>query len=313
MTVRQLKTVRTLLEALPYIRQFSGSTMVIKYGGAAMTFGHLREQFAADIVLLKLVDMNPVVVHGGGPQVSRHMEKLGMKPAFVNGLRVTDAATMEVARMVLVGKVNRDIVGLIRRHGGTAVGLSGEDAGLIIAEPEQVTDEHGAPIDLGFVGRVKRVDNTILDVLAPYMIPVVATIGVGEDGQIYNINADTVAAELATALNAAKIVFVSDVGGIVDAVGGEETVISQCTLDEIAALLAAGGITGGMIPKVNAVRRALEGGVASAHIIDGRVDHALLLEVLTDAGCGTKIVADAKEGEDRADATEKTAQSGPIA
>jgi acetylglutamate kinase len=205
---------------------------------------------------------------------------------------------MEVVRMVLVGKVNREIVGLISAHGGTAVGLSGEDAGLIVAEPEKATDEHGSPLDLGYVGRVVDIDTAVLDVLAPHMIPVVASIGVGTDGQIYNINADTVAGELAVALQAEKIVFVSDVGGIVGSVDLEDdearsamTVISECTLAEIGALQTAGGISGGMIPKANAVRRALEGGVRSAHIIDGRVEHALLLEVLTDAGCGTKVTA----------------------
>jgi acetylglutamate kinase len=291
MTVRQQKAVRTLIEALPYIRRFSGTTMVVKYGGAAMTSAHLRDEFAADIVLLKLVGMHPVVVHGGGPQVSRQMEKLGMKVTFVDGLRVTDAAAMEVVRMVLMGKVNREIVGLIGRHGGTAVGLSGEDAGLIVAEQEKATDRHGEPVDLGCVGRVVGVDTTVLDVLASHMIPVVASIGAGADGQIYNINADTVAGELAAALHAEKIIFVSDVGGIVSSLGLEEAVIDECTLAEIGSLQAAGGITGGMIPKVNAARRALEGGVTSAHIIDGRVEHALLLEVLTDAGCGTKVSA----------------------
>jgi acetylglutamate kinase len=290
MTVRQQKTVRTIIEALPYIRRFAGTTMVIKYGGAAMTSAHLRAEFAADMVLLKLVGMNPVVVHGGGPQVSRHMERLGMQPRFVDGLRITDADTMEIARMVLVGKVNREIVGLINAEGGTAVGLSGEDARLIIAEPETITDKLGEPIDLGYVGRVKRIDTSVLDVLAPHMIPVVASIGADEQGQPYNINADTVAGELAAACNAEKIIFVSDVGGIYSSIGLEETVISECTLAEIGALQAAGGVSGGMIPKVNAVRRALEAGVTSAHIIDGRVEHALLLEVLTDAGCGTKIV-----------------------
>jgi acetylglutamate kinase len=290
MTVRQQKTVRTIIEALPYIRRFAGTTMVIKYGGAAMASAHLRAEFAADMVLLKLVGMNPVVVHGGGPQVSRHMERLGMQPRFVDGLRITDADTMEIARMVLVGKVNREIVGLINAEGGTAVGLSGEDARLIIAEPETITDKLGEPIDLGYVGRVKRIDTSVLDVLAPHMIPVVASIGADEQGQPYNINADTVAGELAAACNAEKIIFVSDVGGIYSSIGLEETVISECTLAEIGALLAAGGVSGGMIPKVNAVRRALEAGVTSAHIIDGRVEHALLLEVLTDAGCGTKIV-----------------------
>ena len=255
MTVRQQKTVRTLIEALPYIQRFAGTTMVVKYGGG-MASAHLREEFAADIVLLKLVGINPVVVHGGGPEVSRQMEKLGLKVSFVDGLRVTDAAAMEVVRMVLVGKVNREIVGLISAQGGTAVGLSGEDAGLIVAEPETATDQHGSPVDLGYVGRVVDIDTAVLDVLAAHMIPVVASIGVGTDGQIYNINADTVAGELAVALQAEKIVFVSDVGGIVGSVELEDeeahaamTVISECTLAELGALQAAGGITGGMIPK----------------------------------------------------------------
>lgn len=291
MTVRQQKTVRTLIEALPYIRRFSGATMVIKYGGAAMISPHLREQFAVDIVLLKLVGMNPVVVHGGGPQVSRHMEKLGMTPTFVQGMRVTDAAAMDVARMVLVGKVNKEIVTLINAHGGSAVGLSGEDARLITAGPAEHVDENGDPVELGYVGKVKRIDTSVLDLLAQQAVPVVASVAADEMGQTYNINADTVAGELAAALHAEKIVFLSDVGGIYSSVGLEETVVSECTLTEIGALQAAGGINGGMIPKVAAVRRAVEAGVTSAHIIDGRVEHALLLEILTDAGCGTKVVA----------------------
>jgi acetylglutamate kinase len=296
MAVKQQKTVRTLIEALPYIRRFAGTTMVMKYGGE-MASAQLRAEFAADIVLLKLIGLNPVVVHGGGPEVSRQMEKLGLEVDFIDGLRVTDAEAMEVVRMVLAGKVNKEIVGLIRAQGGTAVGLSGEDASLIIAEPESASDDHGDPIELGHVGRVAHIDTTVLEVLASaHMIPVVASIGAGADGQIYNINADTVAGELAVALQAEKIVFVSDLGGIVGSVDLQDeeahavmTVISECTLAELDALQSAGGISGGMIPKANAVRRALKGGVRSAHIIDGRVEHALLLEVLTDAGCGTKV------------------------
>ena len=296
MAVKQQKTVRTLIEALPYIRRFAGTTMVVKYGGE-MASAQLRAEFAADIVALKLVGLNPVVVHGGGPEVSRQMEKLGLEVDFIDGLRVTDAEAMEVVRMVLAGKVNKEIVGLIRAQGGTAVGLSGEDAGLISAEPESASDEHGDPIELGHVGRVTHIDTTVLEVLASAnMIPVVASIGVGADGQIYNINADTVAGELAVALQAEKIVFISDLGGIVGSVDLQDeeahtvmTVISECTLAELDALQSAGGISGGMISKANAVRRALKGGVRSAHIIDGRVEHALLLEVLTDAGCGTKV------------------------
>ena len=242
-------------------------------------------------MLLKLVGMNPVVVHGGGPQVSRHMEKLGMTPRFVQGMRVTDAAAMDVARMVLVGKVNKEIVTLINAHGGSAVGLSGEDARLITAGPADHLYENGDPLELGYVGKVKGIDTSVLDLLAQQAVPVVASVAADETGQTYNINADTVAGELAAALHAEKIVFLSDVGGIYSSVGLEETVVSECTLTEIGALQAAGGISGGMIPKVAAVRRAVEAGVTSAHIIDGRVEHALLLEILTDAGCGTKIVA----------------------
>jgi acetylglutamate kinase len=291
MTVRQQKTVKTLLEAMPYIRRFWGKTIVVKYGGAAMTSKWLQEQFAADMVLLRLVGMKPVVVHGGGSQVSRYMGKLDMKVEFVDGQRVTDAATMEVARMVLVGKVNKDIVALINRHGGAAVGLSGEDGRLISATRREHVDAKGDTHDLGFVGDVASVNPGVLTLLAEEVIPVVASVGSDEDGQAWNINADAVAGELAAALSAEKVIFLSDVEGIYENQATEISPVSECDLDYLGTLQASGAISGGMIPKVAAVRRALEAGVGSAHIIDGRVEHAVLLEVLTDAGCGTKVTA----------------------
>ncbi len=289
MTARHHRTVQTLVEALPYIRRFQGATMVVKYGGAAMTSAQLAEQFAKDVVLLKLVGMRPIIVHGGGPEITKQMGRLGMEPVFIDGQRVTDAATLEVAGMVLVGKVNTDIVGLINSHGGTAVGLSGQDGRLIRAQVREHRDLEGNLLDLGFVGSVKSIDTTVLDLLADEMIPVVASVGADDDGQVFNINADAVAGELAAAVHAEKIVFLTDVGGILEDDGFEQGVVSVCDLGYLGALQGAGKITGGMLPKVAAVRRALEGGVASAHIVDGRVEHAVLLEVLTDAGCGTKV------------------------
>ena len=289
MTERHQRTVQTLIEALPYIRRFKGATLVVKYGVAAMTSPQLAEQFAKDVVLLKLVGMRPIIVHGGGPEITRQMGRLGMEPVFVDGQRVTDAATLEIAGMVLVGKVNKDIVGLINAHGGTAVGLSGQDGRLIRAQVKEHRDLEGNPVDLGFVGSVESIDTAVLDLLADEMIPVVASVGAAADGQVFNINADTVAGDLAAAVGAEKIVFLTDVGGVLEDDGFEQSVVSECDLAFLGALQGAGKISGGMLPKVAAVRRALEGGVASAHIVDGRVEHAVLLDVLTDAGCGTKV------------------------
>jgi acetylglutamate kinase len=289
MTVRQQKTVQTLLEAMPYIRRFWGATVVVKYGGAAMTSPRLQEEFAEDMVLLRLVGMKPVVVHGGGPDITRYMKRLGLEVQFVDGHRVTDGPTMEIARMVLVGKVNKDIVGLINRHGGKAVGLSGEDGRLLRARPKQHHDADGNEVDLGYVGEIVEVDGDVLRLLAEEAIPVVAGVGSGDDGGCFNINADTVAGELAAALGAEKLVFLTDVEGVYGHQDGDEQVISECDLRDLGALQAAGRISGGMLPKAAAVRRALEAGVTSAHIIDGRVEHAVLLEILTDAGCGTKV------------------------
>ena len=289
MTVRNQKTVKTLLEAMPYIRRFWGKTIVVKYGGAAMTSPHLQAEFAADIVLLRLVGMKPVVVHGGGAEISKYMDKLDLKVKFVDGQRVTDAAAMDVVRMVLVGKVNKEIVGLINRHGGTAVGLSGEDGRLISATRREHVDAKGNAQDLGFVGDVAGVKVDVLSTLAEEVIPIVAGIGADTSGQIYNINADAVAGELAAALQAEKIIFLSDVEGVYEDQSAAAVPMSECDLAYVDKLQAAGRITGGMLPKLAAVRRALEGGVGSAHIVDGRVEHAVLLEVLTDAGCGTKV------------------------
>jgi acetylglutamate kinase len=291
MTVRHQQAVQTLIEALPYLRRFWGATMVLKYGGAAMTSRRLQEQFAEDIVLLRLVGMKPVVVHGGGSEVTRHMARLGMETRFVDGQRVTDEATLEVAKMVLVGKVNKDIVGLISAAGGTAVGISGEDGRLLKVRPKEHVDAEGNPVDLGFVGDVESVDVRVLDLLSEANIPVVASVGADGGGEAYNVNADTVAGEIAAALGAEKLVFLSDVDGIYEGRGDEEAPVSECDLSYLGALVAAGRVTGGMLPKVAAVRKALEHGVGSAHIIDGRVEHAVLLEILTDAGCGTKVVA----------------------
>ena len=291
MTVKQQATVRTLLEAMPYIRQFWGTTIVLKYGGAAMTAHRLQDQFAEDMVLLRLIGMRPVVVHGGGPEISKQMKKLGLEPRFIAGHRVTDAETMEIAKMVLVGKVNKDIVGLISRHGGTAVGISGEDGHLLTVKPKAHRDEAGNEVDLGFVGEVTDVKTDVLELLATANIPVVASVGADENGAAYNVNADTVAGEIAAALHAEKILFLTDVDGIHEDRGEGQRPVSACDLAYLAALQADGTIGGGMIPKVAAVRRALEAGVGSAHIIDGRVEHAVLLEIMTDAGCGTKVTA----------------------
>ena len=289
MNVRDARAARMVVQAMPSMRRFSGTTVVFKYGGAAMISDHLRDSFAFDVVLLTLLGIRPVIVHGGGPEVTRFASKLGIETTFVDGLRVTDAATMELAEMVLVGKVNKQIVGLINKHGGTAVGLSGKDGHLIEAEPIVYVDSAGRAMDLGFVGEVTQIDTRVLELLAPYAIPVVAGIGASATGQSYNINADTVAGEVAAALGADKVVFVTDVAGVFDDSRPEEPWLRTCDLSALVGLQSRGVITGGMLPKVEAVRRALEGGVMCAHIIDGRVEHAILREILTDDPVGTSI------------------------
>ena len=272
-----------LLEALPYIRQFSGATIVIKYGGAAMTTPDLKASFARDVALLKLVGMNPVVVHGGGPDISRYSDRLGLEVKFVHGLRVTDAPTMELVKMVLVGKINKEIVADLGMAGVGAVGLSGDDAGLIIASKAERPDA-----DLGFVGEVEKIDTSVLERLGDF-VPVVASVGVGRDGQSYNINADTVAGALARALRARKVIFLTDVEGLYGDIADPSSLISECDLAEVEALRRTGRAGAGMIPKLDAVRDALRHGVEAAHIVDGRVPHSVLFELFTEDGIGTKI------------------------
>jgi acetylglutamate kinase len=277
---RPHRDVTTLLEALPYIREFHGKTVVIKYGGAAMTEPALKEEFARDVVLLKYVGMNPIVVHGGGPEITTYMERLNLPVQFVDGLRVSDRQTVEIAKMVLVGKVNKDIVLLINRHGQPAVGLSGDD-GLLFSATKQ-TSPSGQ--DIGFVGTIERVDINVLTHIAQDYIPVIASVGADREGNSYNINADEAAGAVASAMKAYKIVFLTDVAGWLDDNG---EVISQASAETVEGALPA--VTGGMRPKLAACLHAIHGGVSYAHIVDGRVAHSLLLELFTDAGQGTKI------------------------
>ncbi|MHB8169107.1 MAG: acetylglutamate kinase [Thermoleophilia bacterium] len=289
MTDQHQKRVNILLEALPYIKQFSGKTVVIKYGGSAMKSDDLKEGFATDIALLKYVGMNPVIVHGGGPDINTYMEKLSMEVRFVQGLRVTDEATMELAKMVLVGKVNKEVVALINQHGVPAVGLGGDDGRLIVAEKRVVTDASGREQDIGQVGRILNINTAVLENLGADFIPVVASVGADEAGTSYNINADEVAADLAVALGAEKAIFLTDVEGLYADIEQPDSLISQCSAAEVEQMMASGVASKGMIPKLRAVSRTLAGGVRSAHIIDGRVPHAVLLEIFTREGIGTKI------------------------
>jgi acetylglutamate kinase len=278
-----LRDAATLLEALPYIREFHGKTVVIKYGGAAMTDPELREEFARDVVLLKYVGMNPVVVHGGGPDITAYMERLGMEVKFVDGLRVSDEATVEVAKMVLVGKQNKDIVLRINRHGQPAVGLCGDDGNLFTVRKALASGE----IDIGYVGDIEHVDVGVLRHIAEDYIPVIASVGADAAGMSYNVNADTAAAAVASALRATKVVFLTDVEGWLADPADEGSLITQCVVSEVKERLTH--ITGGMRPKLEACVTALEGGVPNAHIIDGRQPHSLLLELFTDRGIGTKL------------------------
>jgi acetylglutamate kinase len=287
------RIARVLIEALPYIRRFKGKTLVIKYGGNAMTDDRLKNSFARDIVMLKLVGINPVIVHGGGPQIGQLLERLGKSTHFIQGMRVTDAETMDVVEMVLGGLVNKEIVNLINRHGGAAVGLTGKDGDLVRAEKIAVTQrsaetEEPEIIDLGHVGRVKSIDPAIVHTLvAGDFIPVIAPIGVGEEGHSYNINADLVAGKIAEILKAEKLLLLTNTQGILDREGH---LLTGLSLAEVDALIDDGTISGGMIPKVGCATDALRGGVKSVHIIDGRVEHAVLLELLTDRGIGTLLM-----------------------
>jgi len=287
-----LDKAAVLAEALPYIRQFSGKTVVIKYGGAAMAAADLKDAVMQDIALMKYVGMHPIVVHGGGPEVSQMARKMGIEPQFVDGLRVTDAATMTIAQMVLVGKTNREIVTHLCAHGVKAVGLSGQDAGLIRAVRHlHRSAETGEMVDLGFVGDVAAVDTEVLTTLTTAgFVPVIAPIGAGPGGQPYNINADTVAGAIAAALKAEKLVLLTDVEGVRADKDDPSSVMSRVTAQEVHAWIARGKLEGGMIPKLQCCLTALEGGVNRVHIIDGRVPHSLLLEIFTDEGVGTMVI-----------------------
>ncbi len=282
-----------LMEALPHLRAFQGQRIVIKYGGHAMTETHLRESFARNVVFLKLVGVRPVIVHGGGPEISRTLKLMGVESSFVDGMRVTDAKTMEVVEMVLSGKINAEIVSLINQQGGRAVGLSGKDDRLIEAE-KLLKTKAGAPgqpdqsVDLGLVGRVKRINTALLDALEDF-IPVISPVGVGRDGESYNINADPVAGHIAAAIKAQKLVMLTDVPGVMDENG---QLASSLPARKAWEMMEKGIISGGMIPKVNCCLQALDDGVPKAHIVDGRLPHALLLEVFTDQGIGTEIVGE---------------------
>ena len=285
------KRVETLLESLPYIRMFAGKTVVIKYGGAAMSSADLKEEFATDVAMLRHVGVRPIIVHGGGDEISSYMKRLDLPVKFVEGLRVTDQATMEVAKMVLVGKVNKEIVSLINSKGVPAVGLCGDDGWLLRAEKLVKRGQDGSILDLGQVGEVNGVNIELLTLLESDYVPVVASVGAGSTGESYNINADTVASALAGALKAEKIIFLTDVRGVMTDVHDESTVISACTSDDLLQLVEEGKISKGMIPKIDAVLASLRAGVGAAHIIDGRIAHSVLLEILTDdAGLGTKVV-----------------------
>ncbi|MBE9126192.1 MULTISPECIES: acetylglutamate kinase [unclassified Coleofasciculus] len=277
--------VRVLSEALPYIQQFAGRTVVVKYGGAAMKDSNLKDKVIRDIVFLSCVGVRPVVVHGGGPEINSWLDKLGIEPQFKDGLRVTDAATMDVVEMVLVGRVNKELVSLINRAGGKAVGLCGKDGNLIKARPE-------GRKGIGFVGEVNSVDTQLIESLVDSgYIPVVSSVAADETGQAYNINADTVAGEIAAALGAEKLILLTDTPGILQDYKDPSTLLAKLDIQQARSLIETGVVAGGMIPKVTCCVRSLAQGVRAAHILDGRIPHALLLEILTDEGIGSMIVA----------------------
>jgi len=293
MTNGRQEKAAVLVETLPYIKEFYGKRVVIKYGGSAMASDKLKEAIMKDIVLMKYVGMKPIVVHGGGPAVNRMLERVGIKSAFVNGLRVTDEQTMEIVQMVLAGSINKDIVTLLNSHGAKAVGLCGKDSGLLRVERQfvKVNDGSGSvDMDIGLVEQVREVDTEILDVLTDNgFIPVIAPIGTGPGGRSYNVNADYAASAIAGAVKADKLVLLTDVEGIMDSRGGEEKLVSSVNRQEAARLMEEGVITGGMIPKVQCCLEALEKGVGRIHIINGTVMHSLLLEIFTESGIGTMI------------------------
>ncbi|MGD2126526.1 MAG: acetylglutamate kinase [Desulfobacteraceae bacterium] len=293
MAIDQKKRAKVLIEALPYIRRFSNATMVVKYGGHAMVDEKLKKNFALDIILMKYVGLNPIVVHGGGPQIGTFLKKLSIESEFVDGMRVTDKQTMDVVEMVLVGKVNKEIVALINHNGGQSIGLSGKDGELITAKKMKYfrskgNDQPPEIIDMGMVGEITSVNNRILmDLLASQFIPVIAPVGSGKRGETYNINADVVAGRIAASLNARKLILLTDTEGVLDRDG---RLISTVKMKDSQKLVDDGTIKGGMIPKIKCCVEALKGGVRKAHIIDGRKDHAILLEIFTKGGVGTEIV-----------------------
>ena len=282
-----------LLEALPYIKRFNNKTIVIKYGGHAMVDDELKDKFAQDVVMMKYIGINPVVVHGGGPQIGNLLKKFGKESKFIQGMRVTDQETMDIVEMVLVGMVNKEIVGLINRHGGNAVGLSGKDGNLIKAEKYYLSEEKvkNTPpeiIDIGLVGKVKNINSELIVTLSQNsFIPVIAPTGIGDAGETYNINADIVAGEIASALQAEKLLLLTDVEGVQDK---DKKLINAMSDKEAMKLIKDGIVEGGMFPKVKCCLKALKNGVKKAHIIDGRLKHAILLEIFTDKGIGTEIV-----------------------
>ncbi len=296
---RLIKKANVLIESLPYIRTFRGKTVVVKYGGHAMTDASLKERFAQDVVLLKYVGINPVIVHGGGPQIDKMLDRLGIEAKFRHGVRVTDEATMEIVEMVLAGQINMEITDLINRHGGSAVGLSGKDGGLILSKPltakawaeslDRDWDDKDDDGDFGLVGDIERVDPSLLHKLqGDHYIPIIAPIGTDREGNTYNINADLVAGAIAGALRAEKLVMMTDIKGIRDAKGHHLSTVSR---KDVQRMVKKGTITEGMLPKVHACLDAIDAGVGKAHIIDGRIPHAILLEIFTRKGIGTEIVA----------------------
>lgn len=288
-----IEKASTLMEALPYIKRFSGKTIVIKYGGHAMADEKLRKSFAMDVILLKYIGINTVVVHGGGPQINETLKRYGIVSQFVQGMRVTDAETMSVVEMVLTGQVNREVVGYINQNGGKAAGVSGKDGNLLVCEKllQEVRHEDGSSeqVDIGFVGDVVEVNPALLQTLEKGgFIPVIAPIGVGRNGESYNINADLVAGRVAAALNAEKLILLTDVSGVKSKSG---ELLSSIPLSDVPTLIDNGTVTGGMIPKVTCCTDALSAGVKKAHIVDGRIEHAILLEIFTNVGIGTEILA----------------------
>ena len=286
-------TASVLIEALPYIQKFSNETIVVKYGGHAMVDENLKKNFALDIILMKYVGLNPVVVHGGGPQIGNFLKSLSIESQFVDGMRVTDQQTMDVVEMVLVGKVNKEIVSFINQNGGQSVGLSGKDGKLLIARKMQYMRDKGDNqppeiIDIGMVGEIEKINNRVLlSLIEAQFIPVIAPVGVGEGGKTYNINADLVAGSIAASLKARKLILLTDTEGVLDK---KKELISSIRADEVEGLIKDGTIKGGMIPKINCCLEALNSGVNKAHIIDGRKEHALLLEIFTKGGIGTEII-----------------------